>query len=358
VQDHDWGDTEQPKDGTKSDVAPKGTTGERPAVKGPPGGLFSVSPHAQPRSPLASLFAEPGPLHIGIVGAKKSGKSCLFWSILHRTRSTEFAGALSSFLRNRSLYRGTDVAGRERETDLDKVLAAYRTRKPPPTAYQEFSNWYDLELTFASGFAGFGSTRVNIRFSDGAGEIYSGGMRTHEPQWLKLLGGVRVVVFCLPLSAVFPQAHDRRDESAEALSDAIRLGEDLKAFRERHLGGARVRTLLALTKADKISGWEQVSRKWIEPYTANGGAYVKKLRRHGWLARYLANARLVSEAAQSRMDSLSTRQLLEVLDLGFGKPWVVPISAYGHDNHQEDPLPVHVELPILLGLCDRYNVLM
>ncbi|HBL29421.1 MAG TPA: hypothetical protein DD490_21525, partial [Acidobacteria bacterium] len=90
------------------------------------------------------------------------------------------------------------------------------------------------------------------------------------------------------------------------------------------------------------------------------------------VARYLANARQVSEAlhrelAASRDPRVSS--ISQTLDYRGGRPWLIPLSAVEgtrldrierekQTGERLAPVPVHAELPLLVALCERYNALM
>jgi hypothetical protein len=74
------------------------------------------------------------------------------------------------------------------------------------------------------------------------------------------------------------------------------------------------------------------------------------------------------EAPEARVARLPSQ-----LDLGAGEPWIVPLSAIDGDRlavleadptahparrRLAPPIPLHVELPLLVALCSRSNALM
>jgi len=143
--------------------------------------------------------------------------------------------------------------------------------------------------------------------------------------------------------------------------------------------------VLALTNADQLPrdpedlevwDWDDIVDAWIRKYAQDYGRWIaKELRTQRGLARYLSDARIVSQLCYERISAKSTdhQRFLDDLDLGLGPPWVVPMSAYGNlaangktfeearaapeSDEVGSPEPVHVELPILLALCHRWNVL-
>jgi hypothetical protein len=109
---------------------------------------------------------------------------------------------------------------------------------------------------------------------------------------------------------------------------------------------------------------------------ASPATLLKQLRRGSGVARYLANARTISEVLHEEFAaSLDPRvgSIPQKLDFGAGRPWLIPVSAIEGDTLDEiekefpnpddrpnlrAPIPVHVELPLLVALCERDNALI
>jgi hypothetical protein len=183
------------------------------------------------------------------------------------------------------------------------------------------------------------------------------------------------MVFCLPLWAAFPNGELSKDDQAER-------GKRLKGFRQvvanyrqlREQYGIRrpVRSILALTMADDPRGaLASVQNRWITPYAQDPGHYLRSLRGGRGMARYLANARQVSACLHREFDSHKDPLVSGIpdhLDFNGGRPWLIPLSAingetlgnkerYGAEP-EGFPVPAHVELPLLVALCERENALM
>jgi hypothetical protein len=137
-----------------------------------------------------------------------------------------------------------------------------------------------------------------------------------------------------------------------------------------------VKTILALTMADDPrSALTRLHDNWIAPYLEVPDTYLRQLRRGAGVARYLANARRVSEALWEEFDSSWDHRVSAVprsLDFG-SRPWLIPLSAIEGEKLAEieskypksrprpplrAPIPAHVELPLLVALCERTNALM
>ena len=88
-----------------------------------------------------------------------------------------------------------------------------------------------------------------------------------------------------------------------------------------------------------------------------------------------AYARKVSEAVFREFDASHDPRISgipERIEFGGGRPWFVPLSAIDGatlDSWEQGkakkpraglrpPVPVHVELPLLVALCDGHNALM
>ncbi|HET9767867.1 MAG TPA: hypothetical protein VFS60_13510, partial [Thermoanaerobaculia bacterium] len=141
--------------------------------------------------------------------------------------------------------------------------------------------------------------------------------------------------------------------------------------RQRH----PVSSVLALTQADdRRTALKTLQDRWIQPYMDSPHTYLKQLQRGAGVGRYLANARKVSDVLHEEFAAVRDPRVAAIpssLEFGGGRPWVIPLSAIegaqldvleGKAPHRGrpllEPVPAHVELPLLVALCERFNALM
>src|SRR6185295_7177407 len=137
-----------------------------------------------------------------------------------------------------------------------------------------------------------------------------------------------------------------------------------------------VRSILALTMADdRRSALTTLRNRWITPFIERPRPHLDALRTASGTARYLASARQISEAVFKEFDASHDPRISgipERIEFGGGRPWFVPLSAIDGatldswdqgrvEKPRADlppPVPVHVELPLLVALCDSRHALM
>jgi hypothetical protein len=147
--------------------------------------------------------------------------------------------------------------------------------------------------------------------------------------------------------------------------------------RELKLSDRSVRSILAFTMADdRRSALKAIREQWIAGYLQSHHAILLQTRRGSGIARYLANARRVSDILMDEIasaDSPGIARIPDRLSFGGNRPWLIPVSAiHGEALDQleadypnpddrprrEPPVPVHVELPLLVALCEQSNALI
>jgi len=347
------------------------------------------------------LFSQPGAEKLGIVGGAGVGKSYLFQAIVYRAYAGHKSGALAYYLERDSirlsmakdLVQYLDRDNKHLSAAQMKPLMAkiwnrarfirkfQKWQRLPKTLYNE-QQWYRLRLHYRMGLLGRSRSPFDIEFLDGSGEaFFEGALNARNRRlWREAYLGARIMVFCLPLWAAFPDtglsAKDRkwRDDVLEGFDQVL---QNYLQLRTAETASYPVRTILALTMADdRRSALQTLFRSWIEPYMDNPQRYLERLRRGSGVARYLANARQVSEALHQEFDAARDPRVSSIpnsLDLGAGRPWLIPVSAmegarleviekeYPNPDDRpplNEPVPVHVELPLLVALCERDNALM
>lgn len=347
-------------------------------------------------------FDRPGAEKLGILGGKGVGKSYLFQAMVYRTLAGQQSGALTYYLehgRIRLFTERGEQAGRGQVRNFAKTGTA-RTLNPVTfvkkyQAWQRLSftskeaqTWYRLRLLYRTGWLGRNESALDVEFFDGSGEGFfqlPTVDRKDRELWDRAYLNARVMVFCLPLWAAFP-GNDLTDEEWEYQEGVIegfeQVVQNYRDMRDRHKQQMPVISILALTMADdRRSALQTLNDRWISPYIASSHTYLKQLRKGKGIAQYLANARKVSEALHEEFSATRDPRVASIpqsLDFRAGKPWIVALSAID-GSHLEDleknysgpddparirearraaPVPVHVELPLLVALCERENALM
>lgn len=319
---------------------------------------------------------------IGILGGRASGKSFLFQSMVYRTSNTSNAGCLSPMLAGVArLYRGAgtmdDQEWKFRSTD--KYLADYIKWRRLKTTLLEPPEWHRLVVDMKTGLFGRGRQPLEIQFLDAPGEWISqteGHDAERSQVWKTAYVDARVLIFCLPIWALFPApgAVERRDQEHE-VEQFLSAVYNIVAERSRHDVRHRTEVVLALTMADDPrSALTAVRSRWIEPYTRSWSGhrrYLRILSKGRGISRYLAHARALSYALRQQIEDLPNQMHAKIpAELSLQQPgvtpWIIPMSAVDgaclddpEDAKPESPpMPLHVELPILLSMSVQFNALM
>jgi len=363
---------------------------ERKSRREPLGpGAFGAGPAAR-SGPSRGISRRRSPerddqrLRIGIIGGKQVGKSYLFQAMVYRTQVGDRSGALTYFLEQNAIELSTYTSPESPplRVNLDEFLRSYESWTRLGTTSLEFQQWYKLRLGYRCGVFGTRRSALEIELLDGSGESFFEAPPGAENLeiWRHGFLGVRVMIFCLPLWAAFPRGDltvedwEQRDELLvnfqRVLGNYIKVREELDEQRP-------VRSILALTMADDgRSALDTLRQRWIEPYMEDPEPILQMLQRSSRTARYLNNARRISTAVTREFQKSPESRVARIvhqLDFGVGTPWMVPLSAIeGSEldrlgDHQgrsqtldrlRPPVPVHVELPLLVALCEQTNALM
>lgn len=362
------------------------------------------------------LFSSDGALRLAIVGGKGSGKSYLFQSMVYRLRNPKRAGALTPFLKDAqvSALRSKEYEGEVDGYNLHKILEDFERWRQLAFTTATNQLWYKLRIEARTGWLGRNRLNIDVDYFDASGEVQAMEQLGDEMSrvW-RIYATADVAVFCLPAWAAFPYGPAlNEDVEAEdifaapswtrieqARTQFFRVVEHFKRFREEAGRRDPVHTVLALTMADdRTSALAAVRERWIEPFTDPRMSHPnrERLAQRGGVSRYLDNARRVSDAVRAEFESASSAGVSNIpnmLDMGH-PPWIIPTSAMDGEvlkreyqrrervreqvkqevseaefddaferedrktQHRTEPSPAHVELPLLLALCGRYNVLM
>ncbi len=298
----------------------------------------------------------------------------------YRTWSKVQAGVMSHFLDKTTLFYAIQRQGKARVLNLSEFCNKYTSweRLPFTSTSLEDQQWYRLRLYYKTGILGGEESSMDVEFFDGSGENFFEATRTRgiSRLWREGYLDARVMVFCLPLWAAFPGSRmtpDDRKERKLILHGFEKVVQNYEAVRREGKRTQPVKSILAFTMADDPrGGLGTLYERWIAPYMDSPQVYLPMLQRESGIARYLANARSVSEAMHQELMA-SRNPLVSSIPqkLNFGsQPWLIPLSAVegkrldliekGRSQMDEypEPVPTHVELPLLVALCERHNALM
>ncbi|WP_295388183.1 hypothetical protein [uncultured Thiodictyon sp.] len=324
-----------------------------------------------------------GVQQLGIIGGKGVGKSYLFQAMVYRVQHARTAGALSYFLDSAGVElvttRSPDVPART--VNLQRFNGDYERWTRLGSTLATHQPWYRLALPYRTGLLGRSRSALEVEFFDGSGEQF---FEPRDPNnralWEQAYRAATVMVFCLPLWAVFPGTElssadwRERESILESFHAVVQNYKDMR----RQLGLRQpVRSLLALTMADdRRGGLTRLRDTWIGGYLQQHQAFLMQTRTGRGIARYLANARRVSEVLRAEFAAAPSPGIAgipDLLRLGAGRPWLIALSAIhgealdqlelAYPNPDErpprlPPIPAHVELPLLVALCERANALM
>lgn len=320
---------------------------------------------------------------VGIIGGKGAGKSYLFQAMVYRTCTQGRSGALTYYLDRGGVRLNSshvNVPDAEKEEEVARFVNEYCAWNRLSTTLYDDQRWYRLRLPYRSGWLGFGRRELEVDFFDGSGEYFleldfEMIDEAHHRLWKNAYLNVTTMVFCLPLWAVFPDdglAEADRKERKVRLDGFRKVVANFRRLRDQYQIGHPVRCILALTMADDSRcALANVREHWIIPYMHAPEHYLERLRKGRGVARYLANTRKVSEALYREFDRHPDPLISgipEKLEFNGGRPWLIPVSAINGDKldskerhdatPDRPPVPVHVELPLLVALCERENALM
>jgi hypothetical protein len=352
--------------------------------------VYAARPVLNETSPIPECSTN---CQLGVAGPSDSGKTYFFQSLAFQLETPSRYGVLARYLRKNSarLYECSEPnKNKGHFWSLREFNERYKNwielePTPPQTAY-----WYHLLFSARAGLVGHKT--VKITFVDVAGEEYQKDFDLSNPDPTTPHGfrarlwttyeRARVMVFCLPLWVAFPSAalsakNARRNWKhretlwagfTKVLSNYQKLRDGFSQNGEKT---HRTRIVLALTQADDIlCGTPDLRKKWIDQYVNHSHAVQARLAKVSGPSRYLASARAASDYVRDEFGRADQdiRSLPDDLEIDGEKPWFIPITTMdgatletvsaGGTQHSEPPVPAHVDLPLLLALCDADNILM
>jgi hypothetical protein len=311
---------------------------------------------------------------MAIAGGRQTGKSYLFQSIVLRTWTGFKAGALAGFLDDRK----STLVRMDGDTPIydDHVIDNYKSwGLIPPTQNRVV---FKVKLTYPMGWFGRRDRAIELAFVDAPGEDWS------RNELAKECTDTDVMLLCVPAWAAFPAVltETEETEARHAIDDFHTIVTEFSAELDRLPKKKKVQMVVALTMADDgRSALDVVRTNWIEPFTRGAIAHENReaLHRQSGLSSYLAMARRVSDFVELELKRQSNVQVNSIpgsLKFAGTRPWFIPVSAIdgarlqrivGEPSAQQrqklvkesgDPIPAHVELPLLIALCQQTNALM
>lgn len=339
---------------------------------------FSSTPESADSSSQPTHINSKDIKKMGIIGGSNSGKTYLFTAMVHLAGDSNKTGALAGYLDSKEIFlqSADELHGLRTRKGLYKHTKDYASWTVLEPTLKTQQKWYWLTLPYRTGL-GFRGKALEVEFLDAAGEaLQQDSMSiTEQKLYQDAYLDAKVMVFCLPLWVAFPtdDLSDEDHQSRAKLLDSFH--QVIENYRTLFAGDNRiekVRSILALTMADDVrSSLVDLRDSWITPYMSesNRRHYEKTLRKPSGVARYLANARRVSELLRHEFDDapIDVSGIPNRLNFGAGKPWLIPISAIDGDvlkapdaykKTANTPYPVHVDLPLLVTLCASENALM
>jgi hypothetical protein len=345
-------------------------------------------------------FDRPDAHKVGILGGKGVGKSYLFQAMVYRTYAGMQSGALTYYLERDGIHlfkaAGGEGQGRRQLTDTGAAMALnrvdfirkYQNWQRLSTTRKEEQQWYRLRMLLRSGWLGGTQSAMDVEFFEGSGEGFFELQtvdREDRALWTRAYQNAGVMIFCLPIWAAFPSGEltDQDWSDRDALLRGFeQVVQNYLDMRRRENARQPVSSILALTMSDdRRSALRTLYDRWISPYLDSPHTYLRQMRRGTGVARYINNARKISESLHEEFAAARDPRVTAIpqsLDFGRGRPWVVALSATEGarlddlerrfpnpddparlaEARHAAPTPAHVELPLLLALCERENALM
>lgn len=343
---------------------------------------------------------------MAILGARDSGKTYLFQAMCYRAFNPTRSGAIHYYLKN--------VQAEVSETTEDNEDLSL----DPRTFNAKYKNWerlagtqlatqkqYNLRLRYKTGLFSWRPSELSIDFLDGSGEAMQAELALMTPEeeamWERAFLPARVVLFCLPIWAAFPHQSHRATLASKrerALDGFHKVVSKLKALRDRKAITHPVQSILVLTMADDShAAFPSLRAEWIAPHldAEHAARRSEELRSGRGLMRYLTTARHISDVLHKEFESSHENDVQRIptsLQLDGHLPMIVAVSAIDGAKldlrsppppsvsgvktplppevttprrplptlsfEVGDPVPAHVELPLLLALCEQRNALM
>lgn len=302
---------------------------------------------------------------LALFGGPGTGKSFLFQAMALRCHSRRFAGALAPMLGRGAVTIEVDGSGSD---SAAAIVQEYRSWRKLGSTLLTLPHFFRMRLCYAKGWLGRDTGRLDVQLPDFAGEIYTSGGGAFAAQWRNLATRSPVLVFCLPFWAVFPNPSELsaadRVERQNHLDAYYKVAKKVMRARQEE-GSSPALLQLVLTMADdRRCGLQPLREYWLPEENLVPGL-LRRLGTLRGLMAYLQDARKVSAyLAQCFKSAAETSALLELLEEGdYPEPWIVPVTAVdrriveevaeGKPAPENPPVPIHVELPLLLTLSDQ-----
>ncbi|MCG8458754.1 MAG: hypothetical protein MI919_20940 [Holophagales bacterium] len=320
-------------------------------------------------------------LRVALLGGARSGQRALFQAMAYRAGGRRRAGALASLIApgaGKVERLGED--GRPAADETERLVGDYEGWRcmmdadldgGPDSEQESPTGRYRLELPYPTGWLGCSPARLHV-------DLYPPSLLQLPlpPGEQKLLQRARVLIFAVPFWACLPRRDVGEEVVAAGREHLEALGRQIFGVQEARRGGERASIFFALTLADdERGGLPDLREAWIHRTIEGHRRLAKRLRRPRYLLTYLDNARRISEhlhrlliGAEADASRSAGAAVLELLELeGSERAWLLPVSALdsriaenvaaGGSAPGEPPIPAHVELPLLLTLCEHAEAL-
>ncbi len=322
-----------------------------------------------------------------ILGPTNSGKSYYFQGLMYRLQQKGQQGVLTRYLSDVALWRKTvtlnrmlmlRAEGSDAQIDygtgervaLGDFNKAYQDYKRLPQTTRTIFHRYTVGLTYRTGWRGQRKQLLKLSFIDAPGELHRQGPRgtALAAEVWRAYTTARVAVFCLPVWVAFPGDSPLIDRDTRKSTL-----DDFEVIVEHFLGLVRntprdVRIVLALTQSDAVeSGLQTLADRWVRSYLNDSRNHLARLGGVSGPTQYLAAARSVSRyVAREFSRSVEERvfRIPKLLTVDGRHPWIIPVSAVDGEvvakrkAARNPPVPAHVDLPLLLALCEAHNALL
>ena len=327
---------------------------------------------------------------LAIMGAKASGKTYFFHSLVFRLSATKGRlGALNKFVDGKSihLFEAFMKTGKASKITMERFLRNYQSWNQLEFTRSE-GDWYRLEIPYRNGWLGRNTQSFDVDFIDASGEAFFEAPINNNRETWDIFAEAETLVFCLPTWVAFPKREimkekdwQERDNQLEGFSKVVKNYSDVHEIHKKNgkFKSKDVKSILVLTMADDPrSNLEELKKTWIHPFQHSRGSrrLNKSLNSNQGIMRYLSDAQYISNQIYKEFENASDRifKIINIINFGKNKPWIIPISAIDgetlleYENNRieknlEDadellPIPVHVELPLLVSFTDKFNALI
>lgn len=323
-------------------------------------------------------------VRLGLLGGTNVGKTYLLNGMFHRLQGgSRLGGALAALISDSHglrlfCKRTKDGSTTTTRAKLTQVLRPYLNNEKIASTVTDDETWFALDLPCNLGSLKSNPNEISIKIVDSRGEDIAQKLNVSSIRdWAQKFVNTDVMIFCLPLWVLFPGDHLEASDKTfvhEAFTAFEQIVENVSdAMKQEALRPVPTVLMLTMADDDRVDGGSELDslqENWINDHRENFAEHMRQLRTPKGMMNYLSNAREMSEfidALVERNGNASAYQLVRQLNFGSGKPWLIPVSAIDGneildvglyaDEITNEPVPVHVEFPILLGILHKMKAL-